>query len=385
MPIKHGIQINELTSGTRSLVLASTAVIGLVAIAEDADDTTFPLDTAVLITDVQTAVGKAGASGNLKKVLQAIADQCSPQVVVVRVAAGAADGEITEEAATAANIIGDVTPEGRYTGMKALLAAQAKLGVTPKILGVPGYDNLSVTTELVVIAKKLRAMVYAKPEGDTIADVVAYKEGFGDRELMLIWPDFTDFPGSAVARALGLRAAIDQSTGWKKSLSNVVVSGVTGIDVDVHWDISGIDTDAAALNDGSITTLIRHDGFRFWGNRTCSSEPQYVFEVATRTNYVLQDTMQKGLLWMVDKPLTAGLVKDGVETINAEFRLLTQNGDIIGALAWYPKELNSVTSLAGGQLQLSYNFTPCAPMEGLGLNTAITDTYYANLSSQIGN
>lgn len=377
MPIKHGIQINELTTGTRALVLASTAVIGLVATASDAEALTFPLDTAVLITDVQTAVGKAGVAGTLAKALQAIADQCSPQVVVVRVAEGA------DDAATETAIIGTVTAGGAYTGMKALLSATAQLGVTPKILGVPGYDSLAVTTALVAIAKKLRAMVYARPVGDTIAEVVTYKGGFSDRELMLIWPDFTDFGGSAVACALGLRAQIDQSVGWHRSLSNNAVAGVTGLSADVHWDVGGVGTDAAVLNDAPITTLVRHDGFRFWGNRTCSADTQYAFEVAVRTNYVLQDTMQQGLLWAIDKPITAGLVKDILETINAEFRLLTAQGYIIGAKARYDPALNSQTSLAAGQLQLSYDFTPCAPLESLGLNTAITDTYYANLASQI--
>lgn len=380
MPIRHGISITESTSGTRSLVTASTAVIGLVAVSTDADDATFPENTAVLITDVQTAVGKAGVDGTLAQSLQAIADQCSPQVVVVRVKPGTG---VEDDPTTEDNIIGGVTPQGKYTGMKALLAAKAQLGVTPKILVVPGYNAQTVTTALVAVAKTLRAVAYAKPVADVISEAVAYADNFGDRELMLIWPDFTDFDGSAVARAAGLRAKIDQASGWNYSLSNNTVAGVTGLDADVSWSISGENSDAATLNAANITTLVRHDGFRFWGNRTCSSDPQYAFETAVRTNYVLQDTMQAGLLWALDKPITPGLVKDILETNNAAFRLLVTQGKLIGALCWYDPNLNDQTSLAGGGLKLSYNFTPCAPLEDLNFTSIITDTYYASLATQL--
>ena len=77
----------------------------------------------------------------------------------------------------------------------------------------------------------------------------------------------------ATARALGLRAKIDQETGWHKTLSNVPVNGVTGISKDVFWDLQSSATDANFLNENDVTTLIQRDGFRFWGSRTCSEDP----------------------------------------------------------------------------------------------------------------
>ncbi|MGH2031964.1 phage tail sheath subtilisin-like domain-containing protein, partial [Acinetobacter baumannii] len=72
----------------------------------------------------------------------------------------------------------------------------------------------------------------------------------------------------ATARALGLRAKIDQDTGWHKTLSNVGVNGVTGVSASVSWDLQEKATDANLLNQAGVTTLIRNDGFKFWGNRT---------------------------------------------------------------------------------------------------------------------
>jgi phage tail sheath protein FI len=61
--------------------------------------------------------------------------------------------------------------------------------------------------------------------------------------------------------------------GWHKTLSNVGVNGVTGVSASVSWDLQEQATDANLLNQAGVTTLIRNDGFKFWGNRTCSDDP----------------------------------------------------------------------------------------------------------------
>lgn len=380
----HGIKVNELTTGARPIVPIASAVIGLVATATAAAgapaaalDAAFPINTPVLVTDIRSAIGDAGTGGTLLPALEAIADQTSPILVVVRVAPG------EDDAATAANVIGgDVG--GVATGMQCLLDAQAQLGIRPRILGCPGLDVQDVTAEMVIIAKRLRAMVYARAIGDEIADTLIYREEFAARELMLIWPNFTNqFAGDAVARAMGLRARIDEEQGWHKTLSNVAVDGVTGIDKSVYFDLQDSSTPAGVLNDGQITTMVRMNGYRFWGNRTCSDVPEFAFESAVRTAQVLQDTIAEGLAWAVDKPMTRGLIKDIIETINAEFRSLKAQGRIIDGNAWFDPALNSQTDLAGGKLVIDYDFTPVAPLENLTLNQRITDRYYASFADQL--
>src|SRR3546814_2325783 len=89
-----------------------------------------------------------------------------------------------------------------------------------RILGVPGLDTQDVVAELAIIARKLRGFAYAAAIGDTIAEAVTYRDEFAARELMLLWPNFTGtFEGDAVARALGLRARIDEEQGWHKTRS----------------------------------------------------------------------------------------------------------------------------------------------------------------------
>jgi len=376
-PIYHGIKINEITSGIRNMAPVATAILGLAAIGADADAATFPLNTPVLIDDLPRAVGKAG-EGDFAATLQAIADQANAPAVIVRVAEGA------DEEETEANIIGTTTAGGDLTGLQALLGAESLLGVRPRILGVPGHDNQAVATSLATIAQKLRGFAYTAAQGDTVAEVITYRANFSAREQMLIWPDFTDFTGSAIARAMGLRAKIDQQTGWHKTLSNVAINGVTGISKAVPFSILASDVTAASLlNDADITTLARLDGFRFWGNRTCSDEPLFAFESATRTAQVLQDTIAQGLVWAIDKPITGGLVKDIVETINAAFRSLQSQGLIVGAEAWFDPAANPASALAAGKIVIDFWFTPCAPAESITINQRITDRFYASIADSL--
>lgn len=382
----HGVRVIEINQGTRPIRTVSTAVIGLVATAEDADQDYFPENTPVLVTNILDAIGKAGTTGTLAASLDAISDQTKPVCVIVRVPAG------TDDTETTSNVIGTVTAAGKYTGLKALLAAESKFGVKPRILGVPGLDDLPVATELISIAQQLRGFAYLSAFGaSTKEEVITYRENFGAREAMVIWPDFLSWDTvtnaeattHAVARAMGLRAKIDNDTGWHKTLSNVPVNGVTSISADVHWDLQNPATDAGYLNENDVTTLINKNGFRFWGSRTCSEDPLFSFENYTRTAQVLADTIAEAHLWAVDKPMHPSLIRDIIEGVNAKFRQMKSQGYIIDATAWYDSTANTEETLKSGRLYIDYDYTPVPPLENLMFQQRITDRYLANFASQV--
>lgn len=387
MAFKHGITLIEIADGPRTLTAVSTAIIGLVAIAADADPAAFPLDRPALITDVETAIGAAGTDGTLALSLRAIADHARPIIVVVRVAEG------DDAAETASNVIGTTDANGIKTGMQALLAAQAQLGVKPKILGTPGLETQAVTTALGVVAQKLRGFGYARAIGETTAAAILYRANFSARELMLLMPDFlawdtgsdANVTSYAAARAMGLRALIDTQTGPHKTLSNIPVEGVVGLTKDIHWDIEDQGSEAGLLNAKEITALIRTDsGFRFWGNRTtAAADSLFVFESTVRVAQLLADTIVNGMMWAIDKPLTPALAKDIIETINGFFRQLKGAGVILGANAWFEESANSIANLKAGKLRIDYDYTVPPPLEDLGFNQRITDSYFADFAKQL--
>lgn len=387
MDYHHGVRVVEVNTGVRAIRTVATAVIGLVATGDAADVALFPLNKPVLITDIDGAITKAGATGTLKASLEAIADQTKPVLVVVRVKEEDNDGEQSIAA------IGAKT-NGEYSGLQALLAAEAQVGVKPRIIGAPGLDTQVVAAALAVVAQRLRAMAYISAgTAKTVTEATAYREEFDARELMIIWPDFTALDSTtgqigmayAVARALGLRALIDKEQGWHKNISNVAVNGVTGISRDVFFDLQDPASDAGVLNAGDVTTLIQMNGYRFWGSRTCSDDVLFAFETATRTAQILKDTIADAMAIYVDKPMHASLIKDIIESINAKFRELKGSGYIIDAKAWYDPDANTQTTLNSGALTIDYDFTPVPPLENLMLRQRITDKYLASFASAIAN
>jgi len=388
----HGVRVIELNEGIRPIRMVSTAIIGLIATANDADAATFPYDKPVLVTNVLAALGKAGTKGTLAATLDAISQQVRPIIVVVRVKDGEGDTPEAQAADLTSNVIGTVLPSGQYTGMKALLAAPAQLGIKPRILGAPGLDTQPVATALASLAQQLRGFAYVGTNGvEKIEEATAYRNDFGARELMVIHPDFQRWDtvtnatvtAPATAYALGLRAKIDMEIGWHKTLSNMPINGVTGISRDIYWDLQNPATDAGVLNAAEVTTLINREGFRFWGSRTCSEDPLFAFESAVRTAQVLADSIAEAHFWAVDKPLHPSIVRDILEGVNAKFRELRAGGYIIDGSAWYDEEINTKDTLKTGKLTIDYDYTPIPPIEDLTFRQRITDRYFTDFAARV--
>ncbi|AOK03311.1 phage tail sheath protein [Burkholderia sp. AU28942] len=382
----HGVRVIEINDGTRPIRTVSTAVIGMVCTGDDADATTFPENRPFLITDVRSAIGRAGTKGTLARSLDAIAAQTSPLIVGVRVPTGKDADETTS------NVIGTTTADGQYTGMKALLAANTRLGVKPRVLGCPGLDTLPVATELATVAQRLRGFAYVNAFGaKTKEEAVAYRANFGQRELMTIWPDFVNWNITtnaeditwATARALGMRAKIDEETGWHKTISNVVVNGVTGISRDVFWDLQDPNTDAGYLNSHDVTTLVNANGYRLWGSRTCSEDKLWAFENYVRSAQVIADTMAEAHLWAVDQPMSRTLMHDIVDGVNAKFRAWKTAGYLIDGQCWFDPAANEKDSLKAGHGFIDYDFCPVPPLEDLTFRQRITDRYLVKFAESI--
>lgn len=381
----HGITANEYTEGVRSISDISTAIIGMVCTAEDADAKVFPLNTPVFATSAYDLLAKAGKKGTLAKSLDAIVDQADAQVVIVRVA----ESKNAEE--QKANVIG--TAEGGvFTGLKALRRAKAVTGYTPKILGVPELDSQDVLTELVGVAQATRAFAYGSAGGNPdITEVGNYRKNFGQRELMLIDNEFMAFDpttkktetAATIARILGARAKLDKNVGWHKSISNTEINGVSGLKFARSFDLLDKNCDANTLNNKDVTTLIREDGFRVWGNRTCTNDSMMAFEVATRTAQIIQETIASAFMWALDKPMHPSLMEDIIMAINAKLAQYVNKGYILGARVFIDKTLNTSETVQAGQFTISYEFTWVPPLENMVFNQHVTDTFFVNLVDKV--
>lgn len=150
---------------------------------------------------------------------------------------------------------------------------------------------------------------------------------------------------------------------------------VLGMSRHVFWSLQAEDSDANSLNNKEITTIIRRNGFRFWGNRTPETNA-YIFEVYTRTAQVLADSIAEAQFETIDSPLTPANVKDVISAIRAKLDSLVTAGKLIGASCWYDVVDNSTTDLRQGRVRIRYKYTPVPPLEDMELYQTFTDEYF---------
>ncbi len=138
----------------------------------------------------------------------------------------------------------------------------------------------------------------------------------------------------------------------------------------VFWSLQAEDSDANSLNNKEITTIIRRNGFRFWGNRTPETNA-YIFEVYTRTAQVLADSIAEAQFETIDSPLTPANVKDVISAIRAKLDSLVTAGKLIGAECWYDVVDNGTTDLRQGVCVFATNIRPFPA----GRHGALPDVY----------
>lgn len=131
-----GISIIRVDNEPRPAIIADMSVVGLVFTAPDADGDVYPYNTPVhFYSDDAGMVAKMGPNGTghiaVELINQQLGEfQVAASIVGVRVEEGANTNE------TIANLRGSATAK---TGMFALLKAGSELGITPRLVCVPGY------------------------------------------------------------------------------------------------------------------------------------------------------------------------------------------------------------------------------------------------------
>ena len=378
----HGVEIIEDQSGARPIRAARSSIIGVVGTAPNADPAKFPLNTPVLVAGNRTEAAGLDTVGTGLGTLPAVADDIFDQtgalVVFIRVDEG------VDAATTKANVIGGVDAGGFRTGIQALLDANAKTGFTPRILIAPGWTNdLAVVTELDTIANKVRGIVVADGSNTTDAAAITYRGNFGSRRIYLVDPAVEVFDTisasnvvrPASARIAGLIARSDAERGYWHSPSNQTINGIIGLARDIDFNFGDANCRANLLNENEVATIIRQDGFRLWGNRTCSADPKWAFLSVVRTNDMINEAILQEHLWAVDRNITKTYIEDVLEGINAYLRSLVARGVILGGKAWADPALNTADKITQGNVTFDYEFTPPYPAERITMRSHLVDDY----------
>jgi phage tail sheath protein FI len=342
----------------------------------------FPLNTPVLITGSRNAADGLDTvgdkSGTLPDALDAIFDQAGAMVVVVRVTEG------VDKAATITNIIGATAT----AGVQAFLAAETLCKVTPRILIAPGYsDEVEVVSEMLGIADQLKAVIIADGPNTDDAAAITYRENFGSKRVYIVDPQVkiwdvvsnASMNAPVSARVAGVIAKSDNERGFWWSPSNREIYGISGTSRNIGFALDDTNSIANYLNENEVATVIQKDGYRLWGNRTCSADPKWCFLSTVRTLDMVHESLLHAHLWAIDRNISKTYVLDVVEGVNDYLRHLVGVGAILGGECWADADLNSPDQIQQGKIFFDFRVTAPSPAEHITFRSHLVNDYFTEI------
>jgi phage tail sheath protein FI len=352
----------DVTSGGSGVVTPSATVR-----LQGGLDESFPLDTPYRVASSRAEAARAGLTGTIPSALDDILDQVGAVIVVVRVEADA-DAEVTK-----ANII---------AGIEMLLDSESVTGLVPRILIAPEFSyEKTVADALISSANKLRAFAFADGPNTGDADAINYATQFGSDRLAIIDPwlvkDGVDHAPSAAWA--GATAKSDYERGFWWSPSNLEILGFTGTSRAVGFRLGDPTSPANLLNEANITTIIKQNGNRLWGNRTTSADPKFAFISVRRTADLINDSILRAHLWAVDRNISRTYLEDVTESVNAYLKTLTNLGAVLGGKCWPDPDLNSPANISQGKVYFNFEFTPPYPAENVIFRSILVNDYITEI------
>ncbi|QDH18938.1 phage tail protein [Wolbachia endosymbiont of Carposina sasakii] len=363
----HGVNVIEVTSGAKTVRTAKSSVIGVIGTAPEADEQKFPLNSPVLIAGSLKEAAKLGKSGTLPSAINGIFSQIGATVVVIRV----------EESETIQNIIGGVDKEtGEYQGIEAFLSSESIVHVLPRILIAPQFTHQlpedgknPAVAALVPIAEKLRSIIVADGPNTNDEEAIKWRKSVGSSRVYVVDPWVKVFiegkEGTLPASPFvaGLIAKIDSEQGFWHSPSNKEINGIVGTSRPIDFSLGYANCRANHLNENEVTTIIHQNGYRLWGNRTCSNDAKWTFLSVRRTADLINDSLLRAHLWAVDRNITKTYIDDVIEGVNSYLASLKAQGAIISGKCYATPELNTPANIASGKVSFDFEFTPPYPAE----------------------
>jgi len=354
----HGIVVDRVSGGVRPVETVSGAAIGIMASASEATEG----DLYLLRTAADLAAVDDG-SGTVGPIVNAIRKNSSAPIVLNVVD----DGNLADAA-------GDVDT---FTYAYRFLQAEAELGVRPRLLAQGLVGN--VEGDLIVVANRLLAQ--ALLDGPNTTDALAIAGAAGataSNRAAYHDPAFIDANDVVIGSSV-LFAAVASTLNFWEAVSNKPILGVESLSRSIGFTMGDATSQAQALNDAKVNTIVRKNGWRLWGGLSLASDTQFKFLPVGRTDDVIAESIQEAFLWAVDAGITKTFVSDVVESVNGFLRDLKGRGAIIDGSAWANDELNTLTSLALGNLYLDYDFTPIYPAHSITFRRHITNEYLTQI------
>jgi uncharacterized protein len=308
----------------------------------------------------------------------------APTITIVPVAGAAAAGTATINAGlitgitmTRAGFSYALPPNILITGDGAGAGATATIGNAAN----------AVTAEIQAISGRLRAAWIKDGPNSTDAAAIQDRGDYDDSRGYMIDPQslvedttlktIVSKPSSAAIA--GMLSRVHNEEGYWVSPSNHVIYGIVGTARPIEFNISDPNTQAQILNSKEVSTIVRTNGFRVWGNRSLSSDPQWAFLSVRITADLIYDALDQSFLWAMDRGLNGTSVLNIAESVNRYLRDERSKGAILNGRCWIDPKRNSIAQLSQGHLVASFDIEPPAPMERLTFLAYRNGGYYTEV------
>lgn len=303
------------------------------------------------------------------------------------------------------NIIGGVSGAGTRTGLQALIDTFAKYGFDPTLIICPGYSELtSVSTEMIIVAEKLRGMALIDaPVGATRDEAISGRNGTApvanfntsSPRAVLCFPRFkvydvvtgVDVLEPMSQRAAGVIAQTDAELGYWWSPSNKEVKGITGVERLLYTSYTDPNSDSNLLGGAGITSYLQTfgGGIRLWGNRSAAyptvTTPENFIPIQ-RTRDYLAKSIERASLQYLDRPITQGLIDSIIATVLGFLAQEENKGALLpGSKCLFLSADNPPSSIQQGIVIFTISVMPPPPAEQITFKQKIDTSLLAQLGA----
>ncbi len=307
----------------------------------------------------------------------------------VAIAAGGGSGATATAVITGGKVTAiQVTRSGvGYTGVPDVTITGDGAGALAT--ATVGAARNPVVAEMEGLATKLRAAIVAEGPNTTDEAAVAYRKDWGSARVYVVDPFVTVWdtatsmtvvqPGSAWVAGLIARTDNDPAMGFWWSPSNKIITGVTGTARPIDFGLSDPNCVANYLNSNEVATIIQENGFRLWGNRTCSDDPLWAFLSVRRTHDMINESIEQSYLWLMDRPFSVQALVDAGDSLNLYLAGMKTRGALLGGKVWIDPDLNTKDRLMAGEFTVDFDNEAPAPIEHLTFRMHRNADYYEEL------
>ncbi len=372
----HGVEFIE-EKGSQPITSVSTSTIGLVGTLKTGLTNPAPqANTPFLVQSLKDTA--EWQEGTLLTAVEEIFKQTSATIVCVMVEEG------LDETETITNIAGS---DLEKTGVFALEKASSVLGLTPKIIAVEGFDGDELIIQnALMVAERLRSVFVVSGPNTTDEEAIAFSGLQSSPRMYIVDPAYIglnnageDAIYSPSPMVAGLIAKNDSENGFWTSPSNKTILNIKGTNRAIGFSLSNPDTSSNYLNEAGVATIIYSQNtksYKLWGNKTPSSNAEEMFLSVRRTIDTIEDSIELAQEEELDKPITGDTVNQIKLKVQNYLNSLIAKGALLGGTVWVDQDENPVSKLQSGNLVVSFDIEPPAPLERITFKVYRNSGYY---------